>query len=419
MGRLHRFTPLFAAGLVLWGTARAGEAPAASSPGGPSIEEMLWVIETKLAGHGGQGPAGLPEEAGAPSAPASAAQREGEEEDRWTKSAPAKALTAGKLSTSIEAEIRRLERRASERLLLLSRRRYEWEIAQLYMRLEKFRKAALLLKKFYATRNAGQGADSGRLNRFGEIDLEYARVMTYLGHHSLAEPALAEAKRRMELAKSDEVWDRRPGTSTVRWFDDRVAFIENYPEVREQVDALVESLAARPNGDEQWKLVELYNPRHNKAVMPLSWLVGLLEMRERYPEHEEVSGGDADWQLMSAYRHHEVYDRAAEILKGMEKKFPEFQYVKEGDHIWELAKSHEYMGRFLEEQRNGWANESYRSALSEYRRLRKEFPDHDRCQPRKDRRSGRSYQPYVTEAIAYMHSCIERTQRMPKKGRPR
>jgi hypothetical protein len=343
----------------------------------PSIEEMLAVIERELA----------PRDATAAQAPPAASDTGRASQDASRSSGSHGPVEAWRPDSPAVTElIRALEARASERLVEFKRKGQNWDIACLYLELEKFTEAASMLGRMQSTRLLGRNVNVDRVNGWGEVDLEYAVSLAFMGRDRLAEAAIAAHERRLRKAKRNPTLRLRPGTSDLARLEARKEFVRGFPAVRGELDGLGEVLARGPDPDTQWRLIKLVDPRNGRAQLPVTWIAALVDLRDRHPDHAKVTSGEADWELYRAYRHHRMYGECVEILESMEKRFSAFGAVKNGDCLWELAKSYRDLARQQLSRRPTDAVESCQRRLACLERFKKEFPEDWRSKPRTRRR---------------------------------
>lgn len=369
-------------------------ASAADAGDEPSIEEMFAEIAARTTGAGRK----------------PAVSRSKPAAESTSRSTSKSAGKSAKFSGAAVTAIKKVERRAGERLSMLQKERRGWQIAQLYIRLEKFKLAARILAPMLKSRDPGPGAKRHWLDRVGEFELEYARVMACLGKDRTASHMLAQHRKRLEDARTAPDEDDRPGTGYVDGLERRQAFVEGYAEARARVDELTAALAQKPDGDRQWELVRLCEPGQNegKAVLGLKWLAALIDLIEGYPDHEQVTSGNAHWNLYRAYLHYDVYEECIKILELMPKKFPEYGQTENGNYLWDLGDRYANLGRLKEDQRDhGRANLSYRKALEAFRLFKARFPKDPRNNIRKHRRG--TSPPVVNGRIGNMRRAVNRT----------
>ncbi len=379
----------FAAPVILLVGGRC--ASAADAGDEPSIEEMFAEIAARKTGGGRATAVSRAKPAAKPAARSS--------------------RKPAKFSWTAVAAIKKVERRAGERLSMLQKERRGWQMVQLYIRLEKFKLAARILAPMLKSRDPGPGAKRRWLDRVGEFELEYARVMACLGKSRTASHMLEKHREKLEDAKTAPRKGDRLSTGQVDGFERRQAFVEGYAEARARVDELTAALAQEPDGDKQWALVRLCEPgqHEGKAVLGLKWLVALLDHIEGHPDHKEVVSGNAHWNLYRAYLHYDVYEECIKILELMPEKFPEYGQTKNGNYLWDLGDRYANLGRLKEDQRDrGRAKLSYSKALDTFRLFKTKFRD-DRRNKKRERRRGPALPPLVNERIGNMRNAVNRS----------
>jgi len=319
-----------------------------------------------------------------------------------------------KPSPLVTAELKKLERRATERYQVLKKMRAHWDIVQMYVRLEKFKEAALALAPMLKSRDPGVIPDPSErpwMDSAGEFELEYARILTYMGQTQLVPQLVADYQRKSEAAVVSPDPQKRPEPYYLRRLKAKKDFIAGFAAVKQKVDALTEELAQAPDGDKYWELAALCEPAEGKASLALKWFTTLLELKEKFPEHPRVKSGQVDFTLSYAYSHHELYEDAIAILESMPKKFPEFPACKDGYYLWELARAWENLGLMQEAARDKKAVTSLQKAIETYRQFKTGFPEHGFNQP--DRNAlGVVIAPVTDRYIARALTYLDRARRL-------
>lgn len=366
----------------------------------PSIEEMFAEIEAANnapALPAGKRPTSGPSSSGPASSPASR-----------PKAAPSRAKPPGPdakppaRSESVSGLVKKVEKRASECYLVLKRKKQNWEIAQLYIRLERFKKAAVAIFPMLKSRHTGSRQHGRSLDSLGLIELEYARVMREIGNDR---EALAKVEDHKVLFARALRYTYPPGSEARTHVRNKRDLVENYRENRSRVTELEAALAAvgrvgargREPGpdarveDKLWELAELCRPGHFKAELPLRWLTSLFRLVKEYPEHELVTRGPVYGQLYRAYRHHKLYEDCIETLKIVMERFPESEMVRRNHCLWEMAQCYSELGDLGAGLSGQGASAyrrtayvAYRDAIGAYERFKKvASPEDSRVRPRR------------------------------------
>jgi hypothetical protein len=103
-------------------------------------------------------------------------------------------------------------------------------------------------------------------------------------------------------------------------------------------------------------------------------------MIARHPDNGRVKSGEAQWVLIRAYRHHNMYDDAIALLESYPKDFPESGRTARHDSVWDIAYVNREKGgflRMLRQKKEG--NKLYRKAVGLFGNFKKEYPDDSRC----------------------------------------
>lgn len=393
--------------------AAEGDTPSADEP---SIEEMFAAIEAHKraigpSAHVGQGPPGAPR----PAAPGASASRP-------TAPRPPPFRTSSKPRkppADVAKELKRIHKRATECFHILRMRKENREIVQLYIRLERFKKAAEVLFPMLRARPTGSSTVQ-RPWLLGEYDIQYAAIMRRLEQEKTTRVMLAEHRKKLVKARSASYYSRPTPYDMVR-INKKLAFFDNYPEARRRVDELEAALAeggkegaegggpGRPGRAEKlWELAGLCSPGNYKAELPLKWFAALYELVNGHPDYSKVRNGSAHWELHRACRLHRMHEDSSEILTMMLERFPEFYYVENAYCLWELAESHEFLGRHRETLRDrARAVPAYREAIKRYKEFKVEFPSHRNCKAVTSE-SGRVTPARVNTALDRIQTSLDR-----------
>lgn len=319
-----------------------------------------------------------------------------------------------KPSATVATELKKLEKRSSERYQVLHKRRQYWDIAQMYIRLEKFKEAALMVAPMLKSRDPGVVADSSErvwMDSAGEFELEYARILTYMGQTQLVPQLVAEYQRKADVAVVSLDPKKRPEPYYLRRLKAKKDFIDGYAANKQKVDALNEALAQAPDGDKYWELIALCDPWENKANLSLRWFTALLEMREKCPDHPRVKSGQVDYELCRAYSHHELYEDAIALLESLPKRFPEFPPCKQGYYMWDIARAWEDLGQMQEAARDKKAVQSFQKAIETYQQFKKDFPEHPYNKPTENA-LGVTVPPASDRRINWVLVLLDRARRL-------
>lgn len=293
----------------------------------------------------------------------------------------------------VEKEIKKIQKRAQECYAVLRMRKHNWEIVQLYIRLERYKKAAETLYPLLRARPAGDYS-AQRSWGWGGYDLEYAFIMKHLDQEKITNAMLGEHSKKLAKARAGP-YDRSPRSYDLTRINKRLTFFDNYPEARRRVEELEAALAkgremaaggAPPagtgNAEKLWELVNLCRPGSYKAELPLKWFAALYELVTKYPDHALLRSGKVQWEYHRACRLHRLHEDCIKILTPMLERFPELYDIKTGNGLWELAESYENLGRHIESLRDrrerARAVLAYREAVKRYKEFKKVFPKNKR-----------------------------------------
>jgi hypothetical protein len=291
-----------------------------------------------------------------------------------------------KPSAKLVAELKKVEKRATERYQFFGREKRLWDTCALYERLEKFKEARVTIAGIYANRKPGNyGRDVvSHLDKSGALELEYAVILTHLGDTKNVPKLVEEHKRLLGLLMESDDTDIQPTIYQQNALERKRQFVEGYAAAKQEWDKLLADIAAGPTAATQWGLAQLYAPHRNRLVLPVKYLSSIIEMIEKYPDAPQVLSGDTLWELREAYESCELYEDAVAALESLATLHPEHANVKSGRCLWDVGQLWGRHGDMTWDMRDRAAREYYLKGAEALRKLLAEYPDSVYCKPDED-----------------------------------
>jgi len=233
---------------------------------------------------------------------------------------PAKAVAD---SDYVKLMKKRLEMELGKRERNFRQRREYRRIGNIFFDIQQYEKATQYLH---------QGTKNQRdwHTQQGMTHLALARAYTMLGHKKLAEKAVADADSR-----AGRPWS----VARVQRHKD---WAKRLPKHKEQVEKLRPKAAANPkDAKSRWRLLDLYRRDYPSR---LDEFVGLMQFRELYPKHRQVTVGECDWRLMAILWHFGIRDEAFKMAKEFREKYPKHGCTTGGEAVWRQGNYHEALG---------------------------------------------------------------------------
>jgi len=313
--------------LVLIAGACLAFAPLSARAAEPSIEEMLKVIELKLAGPAGGGGAGSRR----PGRPGS--------KDKFERYKPK--------SEAITDLQRKIEQKVGERMTQYIKMKYFWSQAMLYIDTQHYKEAADIIGGRYLTGRISN-KEKWRITR-GEAHREASRLAAIAGREEQAEQLSTEAVSR---ASSTHIQNMADGMA--RW-------VSNYEDNKKKVEQWEIAFAEKPDdGKLRWALASSY--RHT-VCRYLDEIIALQDMLERFSGHKQVKSGEVEWRLAEGYSRFHLFDKATALYIKICKDYPKHGHVKRGEGWWRAGEGLRRQGK-------------WKAARAYYQRIMKETPKH-------------------------------------------
>ena len=349
--------------------ALAGDAASGAGSAGPTIDEMLRAVAGSDAGTGGA-------TAPAPSRPTETpAPRHGP-------------VVVPEASPGVEAGLKTVRERAKVRAKFYNGQDKLWNLCMIYVNLDNHKQAAhvfdIMIRKntYNAHKSPVPGAarlapgplgyygSNYYMERYGIVQMTYAKTLIALGQERAARMLLADAATRQAKAY---------GSSTPQaMLQTARTFIAGYEEAKAKLEALKSVLAEAPDGDRQWELAQHCAPGPGKIDRPLDRLEALLAMLEKYPDHKSVTSGMVHWDLCPAWRTFEMHENSVNVLDHLMATCRENSSVARGEALWEKAEALARLGLLREEHGMRNAIEVYQASLAAFEGFAKQFPKHSR-----------------------------------------
>jgi tetratricopeptide (TPR) repeat protein len=282
------------------GTARAAE---------KSIEEMLKVIEQKLAAGPADGPARVTH------------PRPGAKVERYEPS-----------SEKITALKKKIGFKIGERFQDYNKRKYFWGLAMLYIDTQRHKEAWEILNGRFLTGRVSF-REQHRINN-GEAHREAAKIAAIQGGVEQAEKLAQEAINRAHAPHLQS------------WADGALKWVKGYEEGKKKVEQWEAAYAEKPEDSKlAWQLANAY--RHN-VLRSLDEVIFLQDIVDRFPEHGMVKSGEVEWRLAEGCSRYGLYDEATALYIKICKAYPKHHQVKRGEGWWRAGEGLRRQGKWKE-----------------------------------------------------------------------